>query len=389
MTGTMQNYLDNAMAVLDNLGIVPKEGSESKLATLLQDVIHVDEPKVLAIAKVLKYKSTFNELARNNIKDVRIADRFGDILRLSDSISEDMKTLLTQLEDGVIDNKEKFQNAWMRLTRGTTAQRYDKIIRIFKNVSSDTENQLKREKATINGYIDISFALKDAATTSYEVLKTQENNLKQVEEALKVAAKKVQDYSGGDLAEKSRLEMARDEAQRALKEEDRIYQLIKNVAEDISNGYNEGEAVAAKLNQIYGMKEQVYSRSISYFEGREHVFTLESVTYTSMQGLHETTQTLEAMKKVDKKGIEDIVEVGKKLEDAALKAAYGPTIDPPAVKRIVDDIVRYQTESRQKIAQLRIESSKAAEEVTKIVEDGKQRSLNAVTHYQEQSKATQ
>ena len=109
--GGLQYYLDKAVGVLERFGILPS-GTEqdSQLANLLQEVVTVDEPKVLAIAKTLKHMGSFNELVRDNIQEMNMADRYNDITERFDSIREDSKALLEQLEDGKIDWKESLKN---------------------------------------------------------------------------------------------------------------------------------------------------------------------------------------------------------------------------------------------------------------------------------------
>jgi len=70
MATGIQKYLDSALVVLDKLGIAERKEEESQLATLLQDAVHVDEPKVMSIARVVKYQGTFNQLVRDNIEAV-------------------------------------------------------------------------------------------------------------------------------------------------------------------------------------------------------------------------------------------------------------------------------------------------------------------------------
>ena len=58
----IQKYLDRAIGVLQKFGVAPASGSQSELVKLLDEVKHVDEPKVLAIARTIQHMSTFNAL---------------------------------------------------------------------------------------------------------------------------------------------------------------------------------------------------------------------------------------------------------------------------------------------------------------------------------------
>ncbi len=371
MTG-IQKYLDSALTVLERYGITEGEGDESRIAGLLQGVVSVDEPKVLAIARTLQYAGTFNELVRENVEDVKIAERYNGITSMFDSIRDDSKRLVKQLEDGKVDLGEKVSNLWMRLARGTPHKRFEKIKETYLDVSKDTSEHIDSEEEIMKAYINFRFALKEAESLAYDVLKTQDGKLTEKREEFLKAADKVKGFVG-ETSEKSKLELERDALELAVKEEDKKYQLIKDIAENLTVGYNVGETLVAKLQQTHNIKEQVYKRSAIFFATNEHVFTILDAVYTSQHGLHEATQTLEAMKSGANKGIEDVAELGGKLEQAALEAGYGSTIDKDSVKKLVDAIVTYQEQSVLAINRLRKESTDNAKEIEKIVEDGKQR----------------
>jgi hypothetical protein len=178
---------------------------------------------------------------------------------------------------------------------------------------------------------------------------------------------------GKDATAKSRLEMTRDEARHAYEKEDRSYQLLKDITENLSIGYDVGETLIAKLKQTHDVKERVYRRAVTFFTTNEHVFTILGTVYTSQHGLHEATQATEAMKEGVNKGLEDVADLGRELERAALKAGYGSTINPASVQKLVDAISGFQVESLQMIADLRKESEQNSKEIRRVVEDGKQR----------------
>lgn len=377
----LQKYLDQAVTVLDKYGIIPKQGEESKLATLLEEVATVDEPKVMAITKTLRYMSTFNDMVRDNVEEIKFSDRYDHITKLFDSIRDDSKDLVKQLEDGKIDRKEKLHNLWIKLARGTPHARFDKIVKMYDGVSKDTKGQLDKENEIMNGYIDFRFALKNAETIAFEVLNKQEANRTAAETTFKQVMEEFGAYKGTDAPEKSRLQLKRDEAKRAFDDEDRKYQLVKDVAENLSIGYDVGETLVAKLKQTHDVKDQVYRKAITFFTTNEHVFTIMDAVYTSQQGLHEATQTLESMKTGANKGLEDIAELGDKLEKAALQAGYGSTLNPASVQKLVDAVVNYQIESVETIKKLRVESTENSKEIGRIVDDGKKRVQQAIYKY--------
>jgi len=380
----IQRYLDGALDGLKKFGLAVKE-EESPLVAILADVAHLDEGKVLAVSKVLSYESSFNQLVRDNVQEMNVGTRYEQVTRLFDSVVDDAKTLLTQLDDGVIDRKERMQNLWMRLSRGTTHKRFEKIGRIHKGVAASTKEQLDRELAIETAYAsNFRFAYQEARTIVLELSQMQEGNLKRAEEEAKTAGEAVSLYmqtENPDQIELARLQTTRDRKLMDAKREDRNYQVLKDFSEGMTNGYNVGEVLIAKLMQTHNAKEQVYRRNVIFFSTNEHVFTTLDAVLTSQLGLHEATQELEAEKGVVNKGLEAVAELGTKLEAAAIKAGYGSTTSPASVQKLVDAVVGYQTESIRLIQQYREESARDSREVEAIVEEGKRRVAASIERY--------
>lgn len=92
-----------------------------------------------------------------------------------------------------------------------------------------------------------------------------------------------------------------------------------------------------------------------------------------MFGLHEGTQTIEAMKEGMSKSLEDLAEVGGKIQDAAIRAGYGPTIRAESVKKLVDAVVNWQERSHEIIAEMRQLATANADEIRDAVEQGKRK----------------
>ncbi|MBL8753085.1 MAG: cell surface protein [Planctomycetes bacterium] len=378
---SVQKYLDQALAVLQKYGILPQQDAPPQLLKLLEEVRHVDEPKVMTIGKTVQYMQSFNAMVRDNVEDIRVGNRFLEISQQFDSIRDDSKTLIAQLDDGKISFTERMSNLWMKMRRGTPSDRFQKIAEIYKAVTTDTQTQLQKEAAIMEGYIDFRFALKEAEIVARELLDKQTATVDQAKGALATAQKAVDDSGSADAPTKSRLQLARDQAMHAFQKEDRHYQLIKDIAENLQIGYDVGETLVAKLKQTHDVKDQVYRRSVTFFTTNEHVFTILGAVYTSQHGLHEATQAQEALKRGVNKGLEDVADLGRDLERAALKAGYGSTIDPKSVEKLVTAITDYQVDSLKLVAELRKESDANAREIRKVVENGKQRFQDTVAKF--------
>lgn len=380
-TGSMQKYMDRALDVLEKFGVATGKDVQNELIRLLEEVRHVDETKALAIANTIKHMSAFNQLVRDNVENINVGNRYLDISQMFDSIREDSKRLIAQLDDGKIGFTERMSNTWMKIRRGSPHARFEKIVEVYQDVCKETKNQLDREEIIMDGYIDFRFALKEAEILSREILEQQIPNLDTAKAELAAAQQAVTDYEGEDESERSRLELIRDEAHDRYKKEDRIYQLCKDIAENLAIGYDVGETLVTKLRQTHDVKEQVYRRAVTFFTTNEHVFTILGTVYTSQQGLYEATQSTEALKEGVNKSLEDVAELGRELERAALKAGYGSTVSPESLAKLVKSISDYQIESLQMIAELRKESEENAREIRRVVEVGKARYQSTLSKF--------
>lgn len=378
---TMRHYLDRAIQVLKKFGLSTSGDANDELIRLLEDVRHVDEARALAIADVIKHMSTFNRLVRENVENIRIGNRYLEITQMFDSVREDSKMLISQLADGQISRSEKFQNWWMKIRRGTPSDRFERIAETYRDVSKDTKDQLEREEAIMDAYIDFRFALKEAEVMACELYEKQKPALESAKKSLADAQTTIDRFQSDDASQRGRLELVRDQARQKFHDEDRTYQLLKDISENLSIGYDVGETLITKLKQTHDVKDGVYRRAVTFFTTNEHVFTILGTVYTSQQGLHEVTAATDAMKEGLNKGLEDVADLGRELERAAMKAGYGSTIRVESVQKLVDAISDFQVESLTMIADLRKESEQNAKDIRRVVEDGKRRFQETVARY--------
>lgn len=370
---TALQYLDKAMGQLRDLGLIAGKNEPAPIIALLNQIADLDADRVTSIARTLDQMSWFNEVVRGEVSGVTVGERYNGITAAFDSIRDDAKSLVDQYADGKISTMERLGNVWMKMTRGDIAARFDKIRKLYLEVAGETRNQVERETRILEAYRDFRGALKQSEVLALEVLKTAEGALDAAKTALKAAADKVAAFTGEDPAERSRLELDRDEALRALQHEEKRYQIAKDLSDNITIGYNTSDVIMTRLVQTTNAKERIYAQSVSFFGTNETVLTALTATFTGMQGLHESTQTLEAMKKGVNQSLETLSEIGGKVQEAAVRAGYGPTVSAAAVKTLVDSIVAYQEKSQTIIAEMRKLATDNSREIREQVEDGKKR----------------
>jgi flagellar motor protein MotB len=372
MTTPIQ-YLDKAMHRLRDLGLVPEKTEEAPIVALLNRISDLDQDKVVAIARTLSQSSLFNQVVREQVAAMELGERYSKITEAFNSIRDDSKTMVEQIEDGEIDTWERLQNIWIKATRGDIAGRFEKIKKTYLDVAKDTNDQIEREQIILGAYQDFRGALKEAEILALQVMKTAETELEASQAELETAMRAVEQASPDDLIARAKLELARDERLRAVQAAEDRYQICKDLSDNMTVGYNTSEVVMGRLVQTTNAKDRVYKQAVSFFGTNETVLTALSASFTGLHGLHESTRTLNAMKEGVSKSLEDLADIGGKVQEAALEAGYGPTIRAEAVKKLVDSVVHYQERSREIIDEMRKMSTRNAAEIREAVETGKQR----------------
>jgi len=374
-TTTPMQYLDKAMGTVRDLGLMPDEpkSQEEPIVALLNQISDLDEEKIIAITRTLSQASLFNDIVREQVQAMEIGSRYEDITNAFNSIRDDAKTMVDQIEDGKLDTFERVSNVWMKVTRGDIATRFDKIKETYLDVTESTRDQIQREQLILNAYQDFRGAMKQSEILALEVLKKGEEKLHAAKAEVESAMQVVESFQGDDMVARARLEMTRDEQVRALQHAEKRYQIAKDLSDNLTISYNTSEVVMARLLQTTNAKERVYAQAVSFFGTNETVLTALTASFTGMFGLHESTQTLEAMKEGVSRSLEDLADIGGKVQEAAVKAGYGPTVRADAVKKLVESVVNFQTRSQEIIEEMRVQSTANAEEIRAAVEDGKRR----------------
>jgi len=371
---TALQYLDKAMGGLKQLGLVPggKSGA-APIVALLEQISDLEPEKVAAIARTLDQASLFNDVVREQVAGITVGERYEEVTKAFNTIRDDAKSLVDQYADGKISTMERVSTAWMKMTRGDIASRFGKIKDVYLEVQDETANQIDREQKILEAYLDFRGAMKQSEVLALEVLKAAEGKLNAARGEVGEAVAALAAYAGTDPAERATLELTRDEKLRFLQNEEKRYQIAKDLSDNITIGYNTSEVVMARLVQTTTAKDRVYAQSVSFFSTNEVVLTALTASFTGMYGLHESTQTLEAMKKGVNQSLEVLAEIGGKVQEAAVKAGYGPTVSAASVKMLVDSVVSYQERTQTIIAEMRKLSTQNSEEIREAVEDGKRR----------------
>jgi hypothetical protein len=366
-------YLDKASSALREMGLMPEKIDPAPINALLEKISDLDKDKIALIARTLGQAEIFNEVVREQTSKMEIGERYQDITNGFNSIRDDSKRLVDQVADGKMDIFERGTNMWMKIARGDIADRFDKIRKTYLAVTKETKNQIEREAKILDAYRDYRGALKHAEVMALEVLKQAEAKLEGARAALQRETTKVSEFSGTEPAERAKLELVRDEYLRLMQEEDKRYQIAKDLSDNLTISYNTSEVIMARLTQTTSAKERVYAQAVTFFSTNDSVLTALKASFTGMFGLHESTKTLDAMKEGMSKSLDTLSEVGDKVTEAAIRSGYGPTIRADAVKKLVDSVVNFQERSTEIIAEMRKLSTQNSAEIRDAVEEGKKR----------------
>lgn len=350
---TPMQYLDKAVGALRDMGLMPTKVEPAPINALLERISDLEPDKIQVIARTLSQASVFNEVVREQIAGMEIGERYKAITDGFNSIRDDAKRMVDQLADSKIDLLERATNVWMKIARGDVADRFDKVRAIYLDVTKDTKGQVDREHTILEAYRDYRGALKQSEVLALEVLKAATAKLDGAREGLKAASEKVAKFTGTEPADRARLELERDEHLRRVQDEEKRYQIAKDLSDNLTISYNTSEVVMARLQQTTNAKERIYAQSVSFFSTNDTVLTALKASFTGMFGLQESTATLNAMKEGVSKSLETLSEIGGKVQEEAVKAGYGPTIRADAVKKLVNSVVNYQERAQQIIDEMR------------------------------------
>ena len=160
-TSSPLKYLDKALNGLRDLNLVPEKTDEAPIIDLINQISDLDEDKTLAIARTLNQASLFNGVVREQVSSMELGERYEDITNSFNSIRDDAKSMVEQVEDGRIDTWERIGNIWMKVTRGDIPDRFEDIKETYLDVADDSQDQIKREHVILNAYQDFHAGLLD------------------------------------------------------------------------------------------------------------------------------------------------------------------------------------------------------------------------------------
>jgi hypothetical protein len=381
--GTLvQKLLGGAEVILDRFGLKPGNAETTQIADLLQDLTTIDPARIDTIARVMSYAPTFNQLARDKLKDSTGSNRFGLISDEISGVREELKTLDKQWEDGKINLVERLRNKFVLMSKGSAIDRFNKARKIFNEEYQTTAKGLDDEETVLSAYGNFRITLTEAAKIAYEVRDIQKTIADNAKADLDTITAELSSYTGSDVG---KMELVQKQAlsRDAYKKEDARFGLIQNVAIDLSTNFQATEVVMNKAAQTHDMTEQVKQRMLSFFTMSETTVTALAVAYSASGRLRNATLTLDTYKTQINECLKDLTKAGGKMEQQAMELAHGALIDANTFKDLFDKVVEVQENITTYTQQYRAANVENARVMDQVYTDGMKRLTNAVTGYKQ------
>ena len=364
--------LGRALDKLRQLGVTPGSVAIVPAVNLVGELQPVDATRATRLARVFQAEADFNELAREQTTGMAVSDAHTKIARNFDTIIEDTRATFNHLrDDGKIDLWEKLDIARRTLIHGgSIPARFKSVRELFLDTTQRCQRQLEHEQTIIDAYNAFRAAYGEGMVDALElqqVCLTHLNEIKAKSQTVVAAWEAITDP-----IEKARKTLDKNQALEEVEHADRQYQVATNLVNDMRVGQGAGDAVVEKLKQTHKAKIAVQDRAITFFGTNEHVITALCVALQSEKGPHERTQTLEELQRGTEKAMDVLAEIGTKVDKQAIEKAYGESLSPEAVGRLVDAMVNYQKEVIELTAAARAKADETSKAIVARVQAGQE-----------------
>lgn len=370
-------HVENALTIL-RAAKVPMNIStaDNPLVKIMIDLEELGETEVVAITRTLAQSQNFNTMISEQAGKIKVGERHLAIAERFNSVREDAANMARVAQTGKRGVRDNLQQWWMEKRRGSIPERFQGIASDAQDVIKDTQNQLVMEKAITASYKELRNGIKEATIMAGTLrdrarakLETAQNELREAQDTLEAS---------DDTDMRDHLELERDLKLNAMSKADHMFQTAEDIYNNLNTSYYAGEVVITRLAQATDAKDRVQRQMQSFFSSAQTVMAGLATTLTATQGLNEAYRTLDALKDGMGKSMEALADLNSTVQKDALKSGYTSGMDVAPIQKLLDAVISYQTESREIISQARAESARNAEEVRRVVEEGRKNLVNLV-----------
>ncbi len=365
--------LQRAIDKVKDLGLSLAIPDTQPIARIIEKIEDVDKDKVLVIARTIGAMQSFDAVVAENLASTNYGSRFDAITAGFKSIIDDLKRQVGQEEKGGPSFVDRIGNVYMKLSRGDVAHQFSEIEAIYKDVIQDSGKTLDRQSAILDAYSDARMALEEGEVAAIEILE-------RVKVEYEAAAVHLEDLNGRlaalpaetSLADKSKLELERDEAVNALRSfADDRYEIAKKLAEMLTVSYSVTETVFGKYNQAHKVLERLHQKAVIFFEIQRPVMTAMKATYTGILVANELSKTQTAMEEGLNSSLETLATLGNDVLKQGVRVGHSIGIKAESVKKLVDATVEFTMFVGSAVDEARELATVEANNIRAIVEDGK------------------
>lgn len=283
------SHFDRAINAMSELGLIgqAQQNGMQAILPLVERIAFIDQDNALFIARVMHYSGTFNEIVRKRIASTYAEDRTGSIISSFDVLSADINRMISWLEDGKLDWKEKIASSIMEGSRGSLENRFASIKEEFKADMRISNEQIVFQDAVAKAYELYFLANKDAESVANEMLSQSSALLDRCK--LDLIAANEQIGIATTPSEKSSRELDRDVLIGRSKELESVNQTVNDIRDLLSDTHSSLELILLVLKQTLSVKRKIHESNITFIKSVEDLVT-HVLSYTELVRNGNTTK---------------------------------------------------------------------------------------------------
>ncbi len=367
--------LQQAIDTVKSLGLGNGVPTISPMVALIEEVKDADEDAAMYLARLANEGQAFNAFATKNIEGLGIGNVYQEIAQNYASIRADAKEAIEHAAAGNESFLSKLTSFWKESTQGTVAERFSKIVETFLAVNAKLSAQVKKENQVLEAYKLFRLAQGQGVVVSLDFKRKHEALLNAAKAAEVDAQAAVDAAPSTDEVERARLMTVRDAAVDARKKREKAWQTAKDIAEDIGNNHNVSDLIMKEAEGTIENKDRVYKRGVSFISLNQTTIAAMSLSYTSKIGLADGVNALDAMTQGMNDSLNDLADISGKVNEKAIKAGYGATIDANAVERFATSLISEMEQSAPLVEKYRGEAEESSTRISDIVEKTRKRAV--------------
>lgn len=372
--------LQQAIDLVVSLGKRDGAQRSSAIVDIIDEIKDADEDAALFLARLASEGVAFNDFVMKSVQGLEIGNVYQDITAKFASIRKDAKEAIENVtddgEEGFLDKLKAF---WNSSTKGTVADRFKDIIELYDGVNNGLSAQVKSERKAVEAFKIFRLAQGQGVVVALGFKKKHEALLEEAKAAAAKAQSDIDAAAGLDEIERAKLKNVRDAAVDYQRRRENAWQTAKDIAEDISNGHNVSDMIVKDAEGAIDLKDRVFKRGVSLLGNHQATVAAFALNYAAKIGLADGVNALDAMTKGMNDSLNDLADLSGKVNERAIKSAYGTTVDPDAVDRFARAMLEEAETSISLIEQSRGEAAASSEKIADSVENLRKRFVEMST----------